>query len=453
MRHSERVIQTGIALIGAEVNGVLGEYNHRLTLSSDDEFAIIYGPNGVGKTKFLEIIHAMCRIDGGTLSRLPFTDARLSFSDGTVLFVGPASADDTPSNDRRRSRRRLVFSLTQASAEPSTWEYGGDDSFDWLIENTSWRPYENDLWEDFRDGEVIPLAELEDRFPELKEREDRLPPVFRGFRRLVKSYLIETQRLRIENVADRPRAFTSRPNQRRKHTSKIVDHAERMRGFLGGAQAQHSTITQQLDRTFPNRVLEGSMPPWDVEQVRQRYEEQNAFRSRLGRVASVDLAEELSLPDRELADWEIRLLTQYLDDAVQKLAPFEKLLQKIELFEAIVNTRLLRKRLRVTAKDGLLVQHDPNGHTIDLNSLSSGEQHEIILMFDLLFNVPEGALVLIDEPEISLHVVWQMAFIPDVQRIAEIAGFRFIVATHSPQIINDSWDRAVALGPEEAPFT
>lgn len=453
MRHSERVAIHGIALIGAEAHGVLDEYNHRLTLGPDEEFTIIYGPNGVGKTKFLEIIHAMCRVDGGTLSRLPFTDARLSFSDGTVLFVGPTSSDEPAPNERRRARRRLTFSLTRPTGEPETWDYAGDDSFDWLIENTSWRPIENDLWEDFRDGEVLPLAELEDRFPEFKEREDRLPTVFRSFRRVVKSYLIETQRLRIESIVDRPRTFAPRPNQRRKHTSKIVDHAEKMRGLLGGAQAQHSTITQQLDRTFPNRVLEGSMPPWDVEQVRQRYEEQNAFRSRLGRVASVDLAEELSLPDRELEGWEIRLLTQYLDDAVQKLAPFETLLHKIELFEAIVNTRLLRKKLRVTAKDGLLVQHDPKGHTIDLNSLSSGEQHEIILMFDLLFNVPEGALVLIDEPEISLHVVWQMAFIPDVQRIAEIAGFRFVVATHSPQIINDSWDRAIALGPEEAPFT
>lgn len=443
---------TGITLTSAEALGVLGEYDHRLSLSSDEEYTIIYGPNGVGKTKFLEIIHAMCRVDGGTLSRLPFDSAQLVFSDGTLLTVG-ATPEDNPSAERRRSRRRLTFTLKRPSSEPVDWNWAGDDSFEWLMENTSWRPYENDLWEDFRDGEVISLSELEDRFPEFKEREDRLPPVFRGFRRVMKSYLIETQRLRIENVSEgSPRPFGSRPAPRRKHTSKIVDHAVKMRGFLGGAQAEHSTITQQLDRTFPNRVLEGSMTAWDVDQVRQRYEEQNAFRSRLGRVASVDLAEELSLPDRDLEGWEVRLLTQYLDDAVQKLAPFETLLQKIELFEAIVNTRLLRKKLRVTAKDGLLVQHDPKGHAIDLNSLSSGEQHEIILMFDLLFNVPEGALVLIDEPEISLHVVWQMAFIPDVQRIAEIAGFRFVVATHSPQIINGAWDKAIPLGPEEVPF-
>lgn len=93
-----------------------------------------------------------------------------------------------------------------------------------------------------------------------------------------------------------------------------------------------------------------------------------------------------------------------------------------------------------------------NDQVIDLDSLSSGEQHEIILMIDLLINVPKGATVLIDEPEISLHVAWQLAFIPDVQEIAKMVGFKFVVATHSPQIINNAWDRAVRLGPQGAAF-
>ena len=89
---------------------------------------------------------------------------------------------------------------------------------------------------------------------------------------------------------------------------------------------------------------------------------------------------------------------------------------------------------------------------IPLDRLSSGEQHEIILLVDLLFSIPQGAVVLIDEPEISLHVAWQIAFLPDVRRIADLVGFKFIVATHSPQIINDEWEHATRLGPAEAQF-
>ncbi|NKS79316.1 AAA family ATPase, partial [Rhodococcus hoagii] len=43
--------------------------------------------------------------------------------------------------------------------------------------------------------------------------------------------------------------------------------------------------------------------------------------------------------------------------------------------------------------------------------------------------------MLIDEPEISLHVGWQLAFMPDIQQIARLRDLRFIIATHSPQII------------------
>jgi len=78
--------------------------------------------------------------------------------------------------------------------------------------------------------------------------------------------------------------------------------------------------------------------------------------------------------------------------------------------------------------------------------LSSGEQHEVVLLFELLFKAKENSLVLIDEPEISLHVVWQKEFLNDIQEIIELQKIDVIIATHSPQIINDSWDLTVDLG-------
>ena len=37
-----------------DVVGLFEEYDHQLLFPGDDEFAIIHGPNGVGKTRFLE---------------------------------------------------------------------------------------------------------------------------------------------------------------------------------------------------------------------------------------------------------------------------------------------------------------------------------------------------------------------------------------------------------------
>ena len=91
-----------------------------------------------------------------------------------------------------------------------------------------------------------------------------------------------------------------------------------------------------------------------------------------------------------------------------------------------------------------------NETQLDPVLLSSGEQHEIVLLYELLFKVSENSIILIDEPEISLHVAWQEVFLKDLGQMAELSRFQALIATHSPQIINDRWDLTVELrGPTE----
>ncbi len=342
-----------------------------------------------------------------------------------------------------------------------TWIHEDDDFTAFIRRNGRYEQISDIWWQDAADGEVIHAEELRARYEgrlkarRRKDSDNVVPEEARSFVELVPSFLIETQRLRTEQLIEQSSRFSySGRSGARRSESRINEQARTIRSLLTDAQTEHSRITQQLDRTFPNRVLGAATLDNDLSQddIRSRYNMQNEFRSRLGRVASVSLDDELSLPAGDLDDWALTLLNKYLEDADKKLAPFVDLLKKIELLEHIVNDRLLNKTLRVTDGEGLSVEHSQTQREIELDSLSSGEQHEIILMIDLLFNVPRGAVVLIDEPEISLHVAWQIAFIPDVERIAELAGFRFVVATHSPQIINDQWARATRLGPKGISF-
>jgi predicted ATP-binding protein involved in virulence len=52
---------------------------------------------------------------------------------------------------------------------------------------------------------------------------------------------------------------------------------------------------------------------------------------------------------------------------------------------------------------------------------------------------------LIDEPELSLHVGWQAQFLKDLQEITGLADLDVLMATHSPDIIQDRWDLTVEL--------
>lgn len=96
---------------------------------------------------------------------------------------------------------------------------------------------------------------------------------------------------------------------------------------------------------------------------------------------------------------------------------------------------------------------DGKKNTIALDSLSSGEQHLIVLIGRLVFETSNDSLVLIDEPEISFHPEWQEKFIEILNEIKKMNGFDVILATHSPILIGeDYWDNVVELADQYNPI-
>jgi predicted ATPase len=67
------------------------------------------------------------------------------------------------------------------------------------------------------------------------------------------------------------------------------------------------------------------------------------------------------------------------------------------------------------------------------------------MFYLLLFEAKHGSLVIIDEPEISLHVAWQQRLGKTFSDIARLRELHVVVATHSPQVIHDKWDMSVEL--------
>lgn len=72
---------------------------------------------------------------------------------------------------------------------------------------------------------------------------------------------------------------------------------------------------------------------------------------------------------------------------------------------------------------------------LSAKSLSSGELNIVTILYYLIFETTRGSIVLIDEPEISLHVVWQEQLSALIEKIMESKpGVQVIIATHSPFI-------------------
>ncbi len=76
----------------------------------------------------------------------------------------------------------------------------------------------------------------------------------------------------------------------------------------------------------------------------------------------------------------------------------------------------------------------------DLQESSSGEYHFFSTMVGLIASIKTNSLVLIDEPEISLHPNWQMKYLSFLREILsneEYSTCHILIATHSHFLISD----------------
>jgi predicted ATPase len=86
-----------------------------------------------------------------------------------------------------------------------------------------------------------------------------------------------------------------------------------------------------------------------------------------------------------------------------------------------------------------------NDLVIRFEYLSTGEQNRTLLFAKILSVMEDGAVFLIDEPEISLHLHWQMGFHRTLmQLLSGLRRFHVVVATHAPIVISE----AARLDPE-----
>ena len=79
-----------------------------------------------------------------------------------------------------------------------------------------------------------------------------------------------------------------------------------------------------------------------------------------------------------------------------------------------------------------------------LTYYSSGQRRMISIVEEIMNN-DSGDVILIDEPELSLHIDWQRRFIEKVSAL----GKKLVIATHSPDIIYHHTEKVVEVPPSK----
>lgn len=428
-----------MSLVNVRIEKLFGDLDHEIALRLEEGLTIVHGPNGVGKTTLLRMIDSLFRRNFRLLARTPFEKATFAFSNGLALAVSRERHKDAQGWQltfaQLRSRGRTSKPFIWRGIDPRAHvPYSVLDDFLPNLERVGAR-----LFLDTTVGDTLRVHEVLDRYGSV------LPEPIRSAFEVEEppAWLIElltstpTAYIRAQRLSTTEARPGGSAREAREEPTVMVFSRDVVRR-ISETLARYAEFSQNLDSTFPRRVLD--LKEADNQSlINDRYEQQSRRRQQYVAVGLLDGSEVFALPDRNFEEGELRVLTTYLGDVDRKLDQLDDFASKVALFQEIVNSKFRRKALTISRQEGFAVT-DTSGNDLQLTDLSSGEQQELVLAYELLFRHPSGTLVLIDEPELSLHISWQMAFIQDLLSVAQLTGLQFIVATHSPQIINDRWD-------------
>ena len=438
-----------------QVKGLFGRFDHDLRFIPGERIMIIVGPNGFGKTTTLRLIDALFNRSAGRVVEVPFRQVEVTFDDGRALTavkredVDPRNPDSLPVTFTLHSgRERKTFEHRRVSVDSLSLPISAIEEVIPVLDQVGIRE-----WRNLETGRLLGLEKMlaahdEELTPFLRAGASAVPEWLQELRNSVAVRLIDTERL-----TDAPSPRRSRRGVREDTLKRTVSrYSEELSHRVSRSIEQYGALSQSLDRTFPARlVADNSGHNGSMDELRAQLDAIERKRSHLEQAGLLAGEQsQIEVPDLTRVDDSRRgVLTVYAQDAAKKLAVFDNLYDRVDAFTSIANSRFHHKQVTVGAK-GLGVAGS-DGASLDLEMLSSGEQHEIVILYELIFRTAQDSLVLIDEPELSLHVAWQEQFVPDLERMAKLSGFRAILATHSPEIIGDRWDLAVNLqGPSTA---
>jgi len=390
------------------ITKLFGTFDYNIPLNKKDRITIIHGPNGYGKTVLLTLIHDLFNLNFLKLIDIPFLDMVINFHNGDHLKIINSLDQIIKENEKKE----LVIEYYPLK-KPSV-----------IYKATS--PNKKG---------IVPKDEKENLPIEIKELLESININF-----------IETQRTGDKKIIDKKQSMLN-PAEISFHQPMMKFYANELARTINKKLAEYGALSQSLDRSYPARLFNKDARNGSTqESLKEQLKELEAKRNHLVDVGILDASLDMDFKElpQEIDENNLTALSVYVRDSQEKLKVFDELTEKIDLFVKIINDLFLFKKLSINKEKGFIFKTE-SGTDLPAKKLSSGEQHEIVLLYEMLFEVKPNTLILIDEPELSLHVIWQRKFLEDLQKITRLAGFDVLIATHSPQIINDRWDLTIEL--------
>lgn len=142
-----------------------------------------------------------------------------------------------------------------------------------------------------------------------------------------------------------------------------------------------------------------------------------------------------------LSDLAKEISSKVIKDGNIDKADLDAIYRQRENFLSIINDAFSdTNKVLDTSKSRLEFKLN-NGKMLHTSDLSSGEKQFLIIMLTVLLEKEQEYILLMDEPEISMHFGWQRNLLQNIQRLNP--NSQIILVTHSPALIMDGWEQLV----------
>ena len=394
-----RAFYLNIGISKILVDKLFDSYSYEIDLNTDKNISILIGPNGCGKTTILKIIRFMLSGIGNVeeILQIPFKSITCELSNG-----------------RKIKLEFLHNKLTAFIDSKEAAVFGEDQGLD--------------------------LADNVFRFQvSLKEFHCHFNTKFISAQRLLSEIDEETDDARQEGQNVRQYADT---------ISKIK---EDFKEFCEQTEKEYNQEKSSAEHHLFDNYIKYGYTVLDDALFEEQWKEFSAQRNEYEQNKALihffsHLDDDKVIEQYKNKGVDKKFLCLYLEMFKGTLVRLGKAHEKTMLFQEIINDRfkITKKQLQyrygemyLTVGNGKKTKEIPFKELSKV--LSSGEKNDFIMFYNLIFNC-KNSKVFIDEPEISLHIEWQERYINDLYRICQMNNIQALVATHSPNIINEHTD-------------
>lgn len=385
-------------MTGIKIERLFGYFNYHIELA-DEGITILTGPNGYGKSTIIRCINALRNSDIDFFLELDFRRIEIVKEDEKNNLLIEKKGDELQFNNSRSISKE----------DNLIWKRG------------------------FRYRREIEKFELNSlKMVKTHAIYENYKAVLELMQQSVGEVeCIEEQRLiRVEERRGM-RTAEGRIRSDRSIINVVEEIPEKLMLHMRRVANRYSRVANELDSTYPERLFE-QKDNISKEEFEQKFISMQEKVEKLNRYGISDIAK---LKPVTFQEEYAKALKVYFEDFDRKYREYELLIDKLDLFTSMINRRFKFKQIEISNEDGIRIVDD-NDRNLKLSKLSSGEKEILVLFYQLLFEVKDRVMLLVDEPEISLHIAWQRMFAEDLKKIVDKKHMRAIIATHSAQIIN-----------------